>query len=618
MNPPRRFGQAFVHRLILLWLVVASGWVPAAPLERNVLVLYSYGRLLPAVIETDRGLRETLRGASGEQVRVYDEYFDAPRFGLESYGDTTVDFLRSKYEARRPDVIVAAGPQALRFLLENRARLFPGVPIVHEGIQAASIPPLPPGVVGVAHDIEVRRTLELALRLHPRARRIVFVTGKAEGPDLEWDTLVRGEARAFAGRVSVEFLSGLPHNVLLRRLAELDGSSIVFTRGYFLDGEGRGTSPLDSVRDMAVASGAPIYSPFDTTLGVGVVGGFSRTFVDVGRQTGRIVNALLGGADPASMKMPERGAATLDLDWRQLRRWGIDERDVPADAEVHFRKPSIWEAYRGQVIAGVVILLLQAALILWLFAERFRRRRAERAVERQRFQLAHALRLAVAGELTAAIAHEINQPLGAILSNADAATMLMELPDPPLDEIREILSDIRRDDMRASEVIRQVRSMVARGETQRVALDPGELANRVAAMIRHDCRARSTAITCEVAENLPLLCGEKVRLEQVLLNLLLNALDALKAMPPDERHIRMAVAPTRDGMVNISVTDSGPGIPLDLIGRIFESFFTTKSEGMGLGLALSRSIAEAHGGKLIAANSPGGGACFQLILPPMP
>jgi PAS domain S-box-containing protein len=238
--------------------------------------------------------------------------------------------------------------------------------------------------------------------------------------------------------------------------------------------------------------------------------------------------------------------------------------------------------------------------------------------EEARQKLQQASRLGMLGELTASIAHEVNQPLGAILSNADAATMLMELPDPPLDEIREILSDIRRDDMRASEVIRQVRSMVARGETQRVALDPGELANRVAAMIRHDCRARSTAITCEVAENLPLLCGEKVRLEQVLLNLLLNALDALKAMPPDERHIRMAVAPTRDGMVNISVTDSGPGIPLDLIGRIFESFFTTKSEGMGLGLALSRSIAEAHGGKLIAANSPGGGACFQLILPPMP
>jgi signal transduction histidine kinase len=615
MNPPRRFGQAFVHRLILLWLVVASGWVPAAPLERNVLVLYSYGRLLPAVIETDRGLRETLRGASGEQVRVYDEYFDAPRFGLESYGDTTVDFLRSKYEARRPDVIVAAGPQALRFLLENRARLFPGVPVVHEGIQAALIPPLPPGVVGVAHDIEVRRTLELALRLHPRVRRIVFVTGKAEGPDLEWDTLVRGEARAFAGRVSVEFLSGLPHNVLLRRLAELDGSSIVFTRGYFLDGEGRGTSPLDSVRDMAVASGAPIYSPFDTTLGVGVVGGFSRTFVDVGRQTGRIVNALLGGADPASMKMPERGAATLDLDWRQLRRWGIDERDVPADAEVHFRKPSIWEAYRGQVIAGMVILLLQAALILWLFAERFRRRRAERAVERQRFQLAHALRLAVAGELTAAIAHEINQPLGAILSNADAAELMLDSGADRRVELREILADIRRDDLRASEVIQRLRTLLTGREGEQRPFDVNELVLDAVAIVRSEAARRGVTLEARTAAGSVSTVGDRIQLQQVLINLILNASDAVAGLPDAQRLILVTVTPgAPGGTLTVTVRDRGRGIAEGNLSRVFESFFTTKGQGMGLGLSIARTLVEAHGGRIWAESPADGGALFCIEL----
>jgi PAS domain S-box-containing protein len=238
--------------------------------------------------------------------------------------------------------------------------------------------------------------------------------------------------------------------------------------------------------------------------------------------------------------------------------------------------------------------------------------------EEARRKLQKASRLGMIGELAASIAHEVNQPLGAILSNADAATMLMELPDPPLDEIREILSDIRRDDMRASEVIRHVRSMVARGESQMMPLHPGELADGVAAMVRHDCKRRSISLKCDIADNLPDICGEKVRIEQVMLNLLLNAMDTLKEVEQDKRDILMRVALSKDDMVDISVTDSGPGIPPDLMERIFENFFSTKSEGMGLGLALSRSIAESHGGKLLAENLPGGGACFHLILPAAP
>jgi two-component system sensor kinase FixL len=137
-------------------------------------------------------------------------------------------------------------------------------------------------------------------------------------------------------------------------------------------------------------------------------------------------------------------------------------------------------------------------------------------------------------------------------------------------------------------------------------------------MVRHDCKRRAISLACDIADALPQVCGEKVRLEQVMLNLLLNAMDALKEVEQDKRSIRVAVALTGDGMVDISVTDSGPGIPADLMERIFESFFSTKSEGMGLGLALSRSIAESHGGRLFAENRPAGGACFHLILPPLP
>lgn len=241
-----------------------------------------------------------------------------------------------------------------------------------------------------------------------------------------------------------------------------------------------------------------------------------------------------------------------------------------------------------------------------------------REIDDARQQLAQASRLGMLGELTASIAHEVNQPLGAILSNAEAAEMLMESENPPWNEVRAILSDIRRDDLRASEVIQQVRSLVARGETRMVPLAPGELADAVARLVRQDCKRRNIALTCETQDGLPMVLGERTQIEQVLLNLLLNAMDAVKDQPPYHRMVELRALSTDDQQVEISVIDSGPGIPKNLEPRIFDRFFSTKADGMGLGLALSASIAETHGGRLIAENRAEGGACFRLILPSMP
>jgi PAS domain S-box-containing protein len=238
--------------------------------------------------------------------------------------------------------------------------------------------------------------------------------------------------------------------------------------------------------------------------------------------------------------------------------------------------------------------------------------------EDARQRLAQSSRLGMLGELTASIAHEVNQPLGAILSNAEAAEILLGFENPQLDEIRAILADIRRDDLRAGEVIRQVRSMVAREEVHMVPLDPGALATGVAGLIRHDCKRRGIALDSGIAANLPLVRGAKVQLEQVLLNLLLNSMDALKDPASHDKKIRISVESTPDGRVDIAVADTGPGIAPDVMPKLFDNFFTTKESGMGLGLALSRSIAESHSGCLVAENAPNGGAVFHFILPPMP
>ena len=231
-----------------------------------------------------------------------------------------------------------------------------------------------------------------------------------------------------------------------------------------------------------------------------------------------------------------------------------------------------------------------------------------------RHQLARASRLGILGELAASIAHEVNQPLGAILSNTEAAEILMNSESPPLGEIRDILSDIKRDDLRASEVVRRVRALVSRSDVQRERLDPGRIAHGVAAMVRHDCKRRGISLTCEISDGLPAVIADKVQIEQVLLNLLLNAMDAVADPALGQREIRL-VADSSGGNLRIAVSDTGPGIPPQLHGRVFESFFTTKADGMGLGLALSRSIADSHGGSLRAVESASGGAEFHLILP---
>ncbi|MGZ5148364.1 MAG: sensor histidine kinase, partial [Burkholderiales bacterium] len=234
-------------------------------------------------------------------------------------------------------------------------------------------------------------------------------------------------------------------------------------------------------------------------------------------------------------------------------------------------------------------------------------------VEEANVRLAHVSRLAAMGELTGSIAHEINQPLGAILNNADAAEMILRSGKPPLDEVRQIVSDIRNDAVRAGEVIRHIRALMRKSELTIQPFDLNQAVNDVLNLVAVDLGKRRISVTQEVAP-LPIIHGDRIHAQQVLLNLIQNAADAM-ADSPSSRRLEIRTAPSADGGVEIAVSDSGRGIPADRMKRLFESFYTTKKEGMGLGLSIARSIVEAHGGRILAENRSGGGATFRVFLP---
>ena len=245
---------------------------------------------------------------------------------------------------------------------------------------------------------------------------------------------------------------------------------------------------------------------------------------------------------------------------------------------------------------------------------------AEAVSLRQRQELAHASRLAVVGELTAAIAHEINQPLGAILSNADAGEILLERADPPLEEIRKILADIRRDGLRASDVIRHVRTLVRKRELDLQRVDANQLVAQVALLLEEEAQRRRIVLLTDPSPRAAAVLGDRALLEQVHINLVLNAMDAVEAAIPDESRFRppivLGVSDTPDGEVELRIVDAGSGIPDDKLEHLFDSFYTSKPHGMGLGLSIARSIIEAHGGRIRAQNNSKAGATFRVILPP--
>ncbi len=244
------------------------------------------------------------------------------------------------------------------------------------------------------------------------------------------------------------------------------------------------------------------------------------------------------------------------------------------------------------------------------------RKQAELEARLQRQELAHLTRVAMLGELSGALAHELNQPLTAILSNAQAGQRLLAREPVDLAEVRDILHDIAEDDRRAGEVIKRLRAMLKKDEAAKLlALDLNELMQEVLGFAHGDLITRNVSVEVELAPELPPVHGDRVQLQQVLLNLVLNAVEAMSAKPARERKLTLVTARDGDDDLRVLVVDRGTGIPADEMERVFEPFFTTKEHGLGIGLPICRSIVEVHGGRLWASNNEDCGATFHLILP---
>jgi signal transduction histidine kinase len=606
---------SIVRLAVALTVLWASTCCAAAELRpRSILVLDQSELRGPFYYQLFSGLREVVSKEATSHTTLYAESLDLSRFSGAAYEQSLQRYLKEKYQDRPIGVVVAVGGATLELVLRWREELWPETPVVFalvDELDFARLKPLP-DVTGTIVKLRLADSITVARAVVPELKTIALVGD-------QWDRQVifrnwKDELPTAAAGLNVVEIVGQTMRAIQSRVAELPEDSVILYSAVYSDGEGTYYPPSTALGLIAEKASRPIVVGAETFLSPGGVGGYVLVPSLIGADAARQALRILDGEQASSMPAAVTGAVKPIFNWRQMQRWRINPSDLPAGSEVRFRELTFWEQYRWQSIAIGTVMLVQAVLLTVLLHERRKRQYAEVESEHRMSELAHVSRQATAGELSSSIAHELKQPLGSILTNTETAELILNSPSPDFTELKEILEDIRRDDLRANEVIRRMRSFLKRTPYETKEVDLNGLAREAFEFLSIQASARNVALYLNESPENMRVRGDPVQLQQVIINLVVNSIDAMANIPYG-RTVIGRIEKNGGASAEISISDSGSGIPQDKLNHVFDPFFTTKAQGMGMGLSIARTIIQAHQGRIWAENQAEGGAVFRLSLP---
>lgn len=608
-----------VRYAVAVAIVLVSIAIPfIAPAESNdpkrVLILHSFGRDFRPWSEYAKAIRVELERQSPSPLDIHDHELVTARSSEEGPEAAFVQYLDALFAVRQPDLIVSIGAPAASFVQRHRPKLFQASPMILTVVDQRLVrySNLGPNDSVVPVAIDYSAALKNILQVLPETNHIAMVVGKSPIEQF-WRKEIEKGTGPLSDRVKFTWYDTFSFEEMLQHAASLPPKSAIFWELMIVDAAGVVHEEDKALARLHAIANAPIFSYTDAFFGQEIVGGPLVPVVDLAQQVGAVAARILNGENASSIKVAPIGMGAPKFDWRELQRWGIPENRLPPGSEIHFRRPSAWEQYRLQILFIVAGILLQGLVITWLLYEQHWRHRAELITRRTMAELQSVNRLATAGELSASIAHEVKQPLTSVAANAYAALNWLKAGTPNLDEARSSLDRIVTAAHRANDIISSVRAVFTKQDQVTGDVDLNELLISVLTASRMYLRSHQVKLDLKLAGGLPAVEGNRVQLQQLILNLITNAVEAMEGMPVKRLSVRTAgVSP--EG-VRITVEDSGSGIDPANFDQIFKPLFTTKSQGMGIGLSICRSLVEAHGGRIGARSAPQRGAIFEVDLP---
>ncbi len=451
--------------------------MPAAAQQRprTVVVLEATTPNTSYFREVNAAFNAAIGTESANSVYSYVENLAVRDFEGPRYIELLRNFLQEKYRDKPIGAIIAYNPLALSYAVQWRDEIWPGVPVVFTGVgdKFAAKLDLPPNVTGFTIRHRLQDMVDIARKLVPELEQVVLV-GDRLGTKGYWQFFAE-EVPEIAKHLTVVDVTGLPMADVKQRVAALPDTAAILYIGLFTDGAGVSFDPNIALRLISEVANRPIVIDTETFVEIGSVGGPVTSLNRIGQDAARLAWRVLNGTDASSIPIVNSDIIRPLFDWRELQRWGISESRLPAGSEIRFRSPTAWEQYRWQIILTAVALLGQTLLITWLLYERRRRHRAEIETRQRATELVRMNRRAVAGQMSASIAHEVNQPLTAILSNAETLHDLLGQERLDLGKIREIVADIIAEDTRASEVIDRIRKLLRKDDSKSEIVDFNQL-----------------------------------------------------------------------------------------------------------------------------------------------
>lgn len=618
--------QRLLRLIAALAIICASPGQPAVAQSKQdadgkakrVMVLYSFGRDFKPWSDYARSIRTELERQSPWPIEIADHSLVTARSGDEGAEKAFVNYLRALSSRVPPDVVVSIGAPAAAFVQAHRGDLFADIPMVFTAVDERRIDYSKLTKIDTAVPVRInyRGAFENILRVLPDTKEILVVVGTSPIEKF-WKDAIAKQVAAVTGGVTLSWTDRMTFEELLQRASKLPRYTAIFWELMIVDAAGvvfEGNSAL--ARLYAVAN-APIFSYDESFFGRETVGGPFLRVADTSRQTAAVAVRILQGENAGDIRVPPVEFGPPMFDWRAMQRWEISENRLPPGSEIHFRQPTIWEKYRQQLLWVSAVIVLQSGLIIWLIYERRYRRLAEADSRNRLNEIAHFNRTATVGELSASIAHEIKQPLAAIAFHSGAALRWLARSTPDLNEAQTALKKISQSAGNAGAIIDNLGTMFRKRERAHVFVDVNRLIADVLRLTDHEFRRNNISVNVSFSDApFAMVLGDPIQLQQVILNIIVNAVEAMSSSSARPRTLKIATSITREKSVLITLTDFGPGIEPENIEKIFDAFYTTKPHGMGMGLSICRSIIEAHGGRIWASSDgASAGMTFCISLP---